>query len=128
MYIKIYSKSQMELLRSLNPLLKEYQIPTGVVQYADRILRTEKMGRNGFIAILLEPLEDDFTGIKDILNYYPHKLKFRGDIVDVPVEETHTHMTEKREWYMDTIKIKKENSYIYFIYCMTLKALYGADE
>lgn len=128
MYIKIYSKSQMELLRNLNPLLKENQIPAEVIRCADRVLRKAKLGQNGFIAILLEPLEDDFIGMKDILNYYPHKLKSKGDIVGIPVEERHTSMTESREWYMDTIKIKKEGSYIYFIYSMTLRALYGTDE
>lgn len=126
MFIKVYTKSQLVLLRNLNPILKKkYRLPYEVIDRADRILRNNKFGKSGFIAILLEPLWDDTREMEDIINCYPRKLKIMGDIVDLPIEEQDSWMTKDREWYFDTWKIKGESSYIYIIYSMTLERLYG---
>lgn len=63
--------------------------------------------------------------IQDILNCYPHHLVMEDNIENVPIQEQDTWLTEDREWYMDTWKIKKEASYIYIFYSMTLDVLYG---
>lgn len=125
MYIKIYTKSQLVLLRSVNALFKDkYRIPTDILSKVGRLLE-EKLGKNGFIAILIEPVEDDFEGIKDVLNCYPQKLRIGDDIEAIAVSEKHTWMTEGKEWYMDTMKIKGETSRVYAIYSMTLGRIYG---
>ncbi len=128
MYIKIYTKSQMVLLRNMMPLLKKkYRLPRGIFDKAERVLVSRKLGRTGFIAILPEPIKsgNDVTQIKDILNCYPHHLILEDDIEDVEVKEDGTWLTEGREWYMDTWKVQSESSNIYIIYSVTMDVLYG---
>lgn len=125
MHIKIYSKSQLVLLRSVNKLFrKKYRLPQGVLERIEAILMVKELGEHGFIAVLIEPVENDTTEIEDELNCYPRVLKDGEDIVDVPVKETNTRMTKGKEWYMDTLKMKGEKSWIYVIYSMTIKRIY----
>ena len=50
MYIKIYSKSQLILLRRLRPLFKrKYLLPEKILNKAERILKEKKLGKSGFI-------------------------------------------------------------------------------
>lgn len=126
MHIKIYSKSQLVLLRSVNKLFrKKYRLPQGVLERIEAILMVKELGEHGFIAVLIEPVENDTTEIEDELNCYPRVLKDGEDIVDVPVKETNTRMTKGKEWYMDTLKMKGEKSWIYVIYSMTIKRIYA---
>lgn len=128
MYIKIYTKSQLILLRNLIPLFKKrYRLPNEIFDKAETVLELRTLGRTGFIAILLEPVDsrNDTVQIESILNCYPHHLEIEDHIEDVPIEEQDTWLTAGREWYMDTWKIKKEASYIYIIYSRTMDVLYG---
>ena len=125
MHIKIYSKSQLVLFRSVNKLFrKKYRLPQGVLDRIEAILMVKELGEHGFIAVLIEPVENDTTEIEDELNCYPRVIKDGEDIVDVPVKETNTRMTKGKEWYMDTLKMKGEKSWIYVIYSMTIKRIY----
>ena len=126
MHIKIYSKSQLVLFRSVNKLFrKKYRLPQGVLDRIEAILMVKELGEHGFIAVLIEPVENDITEIEDELNCYPRVLKDGEDIVDVPVKERNTGMTKGKEWYMDTLKMKGEKSWIYVIYSMTIKRIYA---
>ena len=126
MYIKIYTKSQLVLLRSVNRLFrKKYRLPQEILNRVEAILMVKELGENGFVAVLLDPVENDMTGIEDVLNCYPRLLKDGEDVTDVPVEETITWLTKGKEWYMDTLKIKGEKSWIYAIYSMTVERIYG---
>lgn len=52
MYIKIYSKSQLILLRRLKPLFKrKYQLPNGILNKVENILKERELGKSGFVAI-----------------------------------------------------------------------------
>ena len=126
MYIKIYTKSQLVLLRSVNRLFrKKYRLPQEILNRVEAILMVKELGENGFVAVLPDPVENDMTGIEDVLNCYPRLLKDGEDVTDVPVEETNTWLTKGKEWYMDTLKIKGEKSWIYAIYSMTVERIYG---
>lgn len=126
MYIKIYTKSQLVLLRNVNRLFrKKYRLPQEILNRVEAILMVKDLGEHGFVAVLLDPVENDMTGIEDVLDCYPRALKDGEDVVDVPVEETNTWLTKGKEWYMDTLKIKGEKSWIYAIYSMTVERIYG---
>ena len=126
MYIKIYSKSQLILLRRLKSLLKKkYQIPNEILDKVEMILKDRKLGKSGFVAILLEPVTNDTTNIEDILDCYPRKLHFEESIEDVSVIDDGKWLTKHREWYLDTLKLQNDGSKVYAIYSMTLNALYG---
>lgn len=128
MYIKIYTKSQLILLRRLKPLLKKkYQLPNEILDKVEAILEDRKLGKSDFVAILLEPITNDITGIKDILDCYPRKLHIGEDIEDVSVIDDGNWLTRHREWYLDTLKLQDDGSKVYAIYSMTLKTLYGQE-
>lgn len=63
MYIKIYNKSQLILLEQINPLLGKYRLPLELLTEVEKILACEKIGKKGFIAILLNPVKGDIQEI-----------------------------------------------------------------
>lgn len=124
--IKIYTKSQLTLLRNMTTVLKKkYRLPYEVIEKAEMILQIKELGRTGFVLIIMEPLQNDVIEMEDIINYYPHKLKMVGDVEAVRLEEEVTWLGKDKEWYIDTWKVKGESSYIYILYCMTVERLYG---
>ena len=126
MYIKIYTKSQLVLLRSVNRLFrKKYRLPQEILNRVEAILMVKDLGEHGFVAVLLDPVENDMTGIEDVLDCYPYILKDDEDVENVSVDESDTWLTKGKEWYMDTLKIKGEKSWIYAIYSMTVERIYG---
>ncbi|WP_418539312.1 hypothetical protein [Massilistercora timonensis] len=125
MYIKIYTKSQLVLLRSVNRLFrKKYRLPQEILNRVEAILMVKKLGEHGFVAVLLDPVENDMTGIEDVLNCYPYILKDNEDVENISVDESDTWLTKGKEWYMDTLKIKGEKSWIYVLYSMTMQRIY----
>lgn len=52
MHLKIWKKSQLGLLKTVNPLLGQKKIPWEVIQRAEEILKLKDLGRDGFIAIM----------------------------------------------------------------------------
>ncbi|MDM8235919.1 hypothetical protein [[Ruminococcus] torques] len=125
MYIKIYTKSQLVLLRSVNGLFrKKYRLPQEILNRVEAILMVKDLGEHGFVAVLLDPVENDMTGIEDVLNCYPYILKDDEDVENVSVDESDTWLTKGKEWYMDTLKIKGEKSWIYVLYSMTVQRIY----
>lgn len=125
MYIKIYTKSQLVLLRNVNCLFrKKYRLPQEILNRVEAILMVKKLGEHGFVAVLLDPVENDMTGIEDVLNYYPYILKDDEDVENVSVDESDTWLTKGKEWYMDTLKIKGEKSWIYVLYSMKMQRIY----
>ena len=125
MYIKIYTKSQLVLLRSVNRLFrKKYRLPQEILNRVEAILMVKKLGEHGFVAVLLDPVENDMTGIEDVLNCYPYILKDNEDVENISVDESDTWLTKGKEWYMDTLKIKGEKSWIYVLYSMKMQRIY----
>ena len=125
MYIKIYTKSQLVLLRSVNRLSrKKYRLPQEILNRVEAILMVKDLGEHGFVAVLLDPVENDMTGIEDVLDCYPYILKDDEDVENVSVDELDTWLTKGKEWYMDTLKIKGEKSWIYALYSMTMQRIY----
>lgn len=124
MNIKIYTKSQLVLLRTLNPLLGKYRIPSKLLEVVELVLESEKLGRKGFIAILPHPTKGKLTEIEDLLNCYPQKLAIQGDVEDVEVEDENTWMTRKRYWYKDYFRIQGTRDRICVLYSVKLRPYY----
>lgn len=124
MYIKVYTKSQLILLRSVNHLLGKYTIPLEVLKTVERILRDEKTGENGFVAIILKPVTSDLAELKDILNCYPQKLKLQEEVNELEVVDNGTWMTKRKNWYKDCFKLKGTDDKVYVLYAVKLKVYY----
>ena len=79
MYIKIYDKSQLILLEQINPLLGKYRLPQELLEEVEKVFRYEKIGKKGFIAILMNPVRGNIQGILNILDCYPQTLRICSD-------------------------------------------------
>ena len=124
MYIKIYTKSQLVLLRTLNPILGKYKIPKELLEEIERILDNRVIGKKGFIALLPHATTGSLSEVEDVLNCYPQKLAIQGDVTDIEVKDTSTWMTRKRYWYKDFFRIRGSKDKICVLYSVKLKPYY----
>ncbi|MDE7201650.1 MAG: hypothetical protein K2O91_07045 [Lachnospiraceae bacterium] len=69
--VKIFTKSQLILLRNINPLLGRYRLPRSILKRMDYILEEDCLGMQGFLVVILTPVRDDVREIEDAVNVYP---------------------------------------------------------
>lgn len=124
MFIKIYTKSQLVLLRKVNKLMGKYKIPKEIIRKVERILYDKKLGKNGFIAIFLEPIKNDVIQIFDTLDCYPITLELTDNLTGIDIKDTKSWMTKGNEWYIDQMTVKGGKSYVWIFYYMRIKDLY----
>lgn len=104
MYIKIYSKSQFNLLKkSMRYFKKKYMIPNEVMNKVYEILSNSELGNRGYIVIIMQPLVEDMQEIEEILDYYPQLYECNGDLINVDIDNKKTKMTQSRELYLDIL-------------------------
>ena len=114
MYIKVSKKSQMIILRKLNPFLENYRIPKRVLHEMGNIIRFECHRKKDYIALFLKPVENDTTEILDALQVYPVKAEFVDD-------NLYTIAVKKKKgiiWSYSEIKVESENQRIFAFYPM----------
>lgn len=124
MYIKVYTKSQLVLLRKLNPILGKYRIPKELLEEIEQVLDNRVIGKKGFIALLPHATTGSLSEVEDVLNCYPQRLAIQGDVTDVEVKDTSTWMTRKRYWYKDFFRIYGSKDKICVLYSVKLKPYY----
>lgn len=118
-FIKIFTKSQLILLRNINPLLGQNRLPRGILRRIDYILEEKNLGRYGFLLVILTPVHDDVHEIEDAVNIYPLEVIFTEELT---YEKERT--TDKgREWFTRKLYIQNLDSSIYVLYCMSQKHL-----
>lgn len=123
--IKIYTKSQLILLRNINHLLGKYRIPREVLKQVESVLADEKVNGYGFVIIILTIVRDDITEIEDAANVYPAKVIFNDSIKRLDITDNSYEMTKGREWYMNSVQIKGTKNRVYILYSLLKKELYG---
>ena len=121
--IKIYTKSQLVLLRNLNYILGRYRLPYEILKRAEYLLKGEAKGRQGAVVILLEPVRDDSCDIRDALNLYPQKINLLNDINRINIRNTNHALVKGRVWNYTFVRIPGTGSQIAVIYSMYLKHL-----
>lgn len=124
MYIKIYDKSQLILLEKMNPLLGKYRLPQELLEEVEKILRYEKIGKKGFIAILLNPVKGNIQEILNILDCYPQVLRICSDAEQIGISDKKSWMSKRKNWYKDCFKMKGEKSKVVVMYSLKLKSYY----
>ena len=123
-FIKIYTKSQLVLLRNLNRLLGRYRLPRELLKRIDYTLEEGGLGRQGFVLVLLDPVRDDVREIEDAINQYPLKVDFENDLVRLEIKDMSSPLTKEREWYLNYVIIHKTDRRIGVIYSILKKHLY----
>ncbi len=122
--IKIFSKSQLILLRNINPLLGRYRLPKRILKKMDYILEEENLGQQGFLIAIVEPVRDDVREIEDAVNVYPCQLQFLDEIERQETQDTDRSNKKGREWFLKKLHIQETDSYIYVLYYILKKHLY----
>lgn len=78
--IKIFSKSQLILLRNINPLLGKYKLPPKILKRMDYILEDANLGKHGFLIVVMTPVKGDIREIEDAVNAYPFEAEFLDEV------------------------------------------------
>lgn len=121
MHLKIWKKSQLELLKTVNPLLKQKKIPWEVVQRAEKILKLKDLGRDGFIAILFQPIKDDISDILEELNLDSSNVKIPdNNFYEIEVKGK-KHPMKNRKWNSYDILLSENRGRIYAVYSIKWK-------
>lgn len=122
-FIKIYTKSQLVLLRNINYLLGRYRLPREILKRIDYIFEEGTLGEQGAIFVLLEPVRDDIREIEDALNLYPLEVELTEDIIRMDIQNTSKHLVRGREWYFTQVYVHKADIQICVIYSILKKHL-----
>lgn len=123
-FIKIYTKSQLVLLRNLNHFLGRYQLPYEILKKIDCVMEEGGMGKQGSIYILLEPVRDDIREIEDTINLYPLKVDLSNDLKRIDIRNINHPLAKGREWYFNYAHVHKTDCQIGVIYSILKKHLY----
>lgn len=121
--IKIYSESQLVLLRNINPLLGRYRIPREILEKVDYLLEMENFEGSNYILIVLSPVRNDIRDIEDAVNLYPRSIEILNDVERQEIKDT-SCKTAKREWFLERVYVEDTKSLIFVLYSVPRKYLY----
>lgn len=125
--IKIYTKSQLVLLRNINSMLGRYKVPREIIKQMDYILEEEVLGVQGFLIVLLNPVRDDIREIEDTVNAYPLEIEFHNDLKREEIKDISCEIARDREWYLNKVSIKGTDSQVCVLYSIMKKHLEKRD-
>lgn len=125
--IKIYSESQVVLLRSVNKLLGKYRLPREILGCVDSLMEMEDFGEQSFILIILSPVQDDVRDIVDAINLYPLSVEFANDLIRQDIRDSHCKSAKDRDWFLNKIRVKETGCEIFVLYSILRKHLYKFD-
>ncbi len=124
MHISIRKRCELEMVRQMNPFLTEYKIPREVLKRVEEILDNKDLGKDGYIAILLEPMDDDCTDILEELNLdYTLVTIPDNNFYQITVKGNKHPMKRKRMWNSYDIILPGNRGKVYVIYSMTKRKL-----
>lgn len=124
MHIAIRKKCELEIVKQMNSFLEKYKIPRGVLKRVEGILDNKDLGKEGYIAVILEPVNDDSMEILEELNL-DHTLVDIPDnnFYQIAVKGRKHPMKRKRMWNSYDIVLDGSRGKVYVIYSMTRKRL-----
>ena len=122
--IKIFTKSQLILLRNINPLLGRYRLPRSILNRIDYILEGDVLGEQGFMVVILTPVRDDVREIEDAVDVYPLKIGFTDELIYEKKYSADYTTAKGKEWFIEKLSIQGMDSCIYVLYYMLQKHLH----
>ena len=122
--IKIYTESQLVLLRNINPLLGKFRVPREIIKRMEYILESGELGDHGFLLLLLYPIKDDIREIEDAVNAYPLKLDFAEELQREEIRDNHCEISRNRDWFIYRIQIHETDCKVCVLYSVLKKHLY----
>lgn len=124
MHIAIRKRSELKMLRQINPFLTRYKIPREVLNRVEGIFSNKDLGKDGYVAIILEPINDDCSDVMEELNLdYTLVEVPDNNYYQIPVKGKKHPMKRKRQWNSYDIVLSENRGKIYVIYSMTKNRL-----
>lgn len=120
MHITVRKRSELKMLRQINPYLSDYKIPRELLNHVEEILDNRDLGREGYIAIILEPTNNDGIDILEELNLDRTVIEIPDDnFFHIKIKGRKHPMKRNKEWYSYDILLNDNRGKIYVIYSMT---------
>ena len=119
MHIIVRKKNELKMLRQINPYLSGYKIPREILNHMEVLLNNRNLGRNGYIAIILEPTNNDGIDILEELNLDRTAVEIPDDnFYHIVVKGKKHPMKRNRKWYSYDISLNDNREKVYVIYSM----------
>ena len=128
MHFKIWKKSQFELLKTMNPFLGKKKIPFEILCRVEQLLKLNNLGKEGYIAIIIQPIKDDVNDILEELNLDYNFIQIPDNNfyqIDVKGKK---HPMKKRKWNSYDILLSENRGRIDVIYSMKWKVVKAMGE
>lgn len=109
--IRIKTVSQLYLLKQMNPYLGKYKVPKEVIRKMFHILYSKKLGKDGFLILCLNRIEDDYYGIEDAAAVYPNKIWLEETMNVIP---TRNKKGKRRDWYIAYLTVNAQKIQILY--------------
>lgn len=115
------------MLKQVNPLLTNNEIPLEILNTVEELLENKDIGRNGYISIILTPVQDDTSDILEELNL-DHTLVRIPDnnFLQIDIKNKKHPMNENRRWVSYTSAIPKKRDSKDFFGCVVGRLLSGS--
>lgn len=119
MHIEIRKKSDLKMLKQVNPYMSEYKIPRELLEHVKNILCKKNLGRDGYVAIIMNPIRDDDVDVLDELNLNRLEIEIPDNNFFYIVIKGKKHpMKKKKRWYSYDIVLPENSGRIYVSYSM----------
>lgn len=120
MHIKIREENELKLLRRVNQLFGKYRIPEELFIRAEDILSDNDLGREGYIAILLNPIERDDEDIRDELSLNRDQYELPDNNYKwIQIRWGKHPMRNDRVWNSYDMVLHESQGKIYVIYSLS---------
>lgn len=124
MQIKIFSQSQLSILRNINPLLKDHKIPRMVLHEIGYIFEFKKKNPNDYVILFFNPLKNDSIEILDKLQLYIEDVTdIDNNLHTIKVKGKAHPMKKNRIWSWYAIFVPSNDRTIFVVYSMKKKNL-----
>lgn len=110
--IKIKTVSQWELLNQLNCYLGKWKLPKAVIRKIYYMLKSKKLGKNGFIVLCLKDIKDDIIGLDEVVGLYPCQCKWEEQIDDIDIGRG----KRKKCWYISYADIRGQETKVAVVF------------
>lgn len=107
------------MLKQLNPLLENNEIPMELLCWVEELLENKDLGRSGYIAIILTPIKDDTADVLEELNLDCTMVEIPdNNIYQIDIKNKNHPMNEDRRWCSYDIVFLNNTGKVYAIYSM----------
>lgn len=120
--LKIRSKNAFRLLKQLNPYLGKIRIPGEVLETADKLLAKKNLGKEGYVAVFMEPMDGFMDSIMEVLGLDIRQVIIpNDDIFQIETRGKKHPMKKNREWFYYDILLPENMGKVYAVYSMKKK-------